>query len=278
MALNYKEGENVATSNTFYGYVYKTTNTLNGRIYIGQHKNPIHNLKYLGSGKLIKYAISKYGKENFTNEVVCWCENVEEMDEKETFYIEIYSRFFDIYNIAKGGEGGDLLKYASPEKRRESIDKMIATRKRLGIGVGESNPMYGSGKNGTHPLIGVKMPQERKDRISNTLMGNIPWNKGTRKIKTEEEIRKERLDRYLANKHVTPIKVTNLEDGIVMGFLSKKACEDYFECSVKYRLKVKKLEDENKTFERITKEEYIAMEGVDAIMARPKGSSSFKKR
>lgn len=50
-----------------YGYIYKTTNLINNKIYIGQHKvkeEKIDN-SYYGSGKLIIQAIKKYGKENF---------------------------------------------------------------------------------------------------------------------------------------------------------------------------------------------------------------------
>jgi hypothetical protein len=44
-------------------YIYKTTNLINGKIYIGKrsHKNPEKD-KYLGSGNVLKQAISKYGK------------------------------------------------------------------------------------------------------------------------------------------------------------------------------------------------------------------------
>ena len=43
--------------------IYKTTNLINGKIYIGMSKNKKEN--YLGSGIYLKYAIDKYGKENF---------------------------------------------------------------------------------------------------------------------------------------------------------------------------------------------------------------------
>ena len=43
--------------------IYKTTNLVNGKIYIGKDK--YNNPKYLGSGKILKLAINKYGKGNF---------------------------------------------------------------------------------------------------------------------------------------------------------------------------------------------------------------------
>lgn len=53
--------------------IYKITNEINNKVYIGQHRytdenDPMH--RYWGSGKYIKMAISKYGKENFTKEVL----------------------------------------------------------------------------------------------------------------------------------------------------------------------------------------------------------------
>ena len=44
-----------------YGYIYKTTNLINGKIYIGQHKSEEYDSSYYGSGKLIRRAIEKYG-------------------------------------------------------------------------------------------------------------------------------------------------------------------------------------------------------------------------
>lgn len=54
--------------------VYKTTNIVNGKYYIGVHKCNAHLCKtrcnYLGSGNAIKNAIKKYGKENFFKETI----------------------------------------------------------------------------------------------------------------------------------------------------------------------------------------------------------------
>lgn len=85
--------------------IYKTTNLINGKIYVGQHSTSAND-GYLGSGKLIKRAIEKYGKENFIRETleICTKENV---DEKEIYWIDNL-RVIDVnigYNIDKGGFG-----------------------------------------------------------------------------------------------------------------------------------------------------------------------------
>ena len=54
-----------------YGYIYITTNLLNGKKYIGKHKSSEFEFdKYYGSGKYIKAAIKKYGLENFKCELL----------------------------------------------------------------------------------------------------------------------------------------------------------------------------------------------------------------
>jgi len=90
-----------------YGYIYKTTNLLNEKIYVGQHKskNGEFDDSYYGSGKFILEAIDKYGKENFTCEILEWCETEEELNNKEIFWIkELKSTTKNNnYNISDGG-------------------------------------------------------------------------------------------------------------------------------------------------------------------------------
>lgn len=103
-----------------YGYVYKTTNLRNGKIYIGQHKSSVYDAEYLGSGKLINRAIIKYGKDNFTNCVLIWCNSRNELNKMERHFIKMYDSQNpkNGYNIAHGGEGGDVLSCLSEDKRR----------------------------------------------------------------------------------------------------------------------------------------------------------------
>ena len=88
-----------------YGYIYKTINLLNGKIYIGQHKSEIFDYSYYGSGKLFSSVFKKYGKNNFKCELLEWCHSKEELNEREIYYIEKYNaKDSNIgYNLADGG-------------------------------------------------------------------------------------------------------------------------------------------------------------------------------
>ncbi|MCR4661666.1 MAG: GIY-YIG nuclease family protein [Clostridia bacterium] len=90
-----------------YGYIYKTTNLINNKFYIGQHKNNKNNSSYLGSGKILKYAINKYGKENFKLEILEECDSQQKLNEREKYWIKILKNE-NCYNISDGGNGGNL--------------------------------------------------------------------------------------------------------------------------------------------------------------------------
>ena len=101
--------------------VYKTTNLVNGKIYIGRHiiRNNNVNDGYLGSGDVFCRAVKKYGKENFKREEIEFC-TFETVEDKEEFWIE----YFDArnpkigYNVAKGGHWGGQ-KCSSEETEKE---------------------------------------------------------------------------------------------------------------------------------------------------------------
>lgn len=89
--------------------IYKTTNLINDKIYIG--KDSKHNPEYLGSGKLLKQAIKKYGASNFNKTIIEKCSSTDTLNEREIFWISFYnSTDRNIgYNIACGGTGGDTI-------------------------------------------------------------------------------------------------------------------------------------------------------------------------
>lgn len=91
--------------------IYRITNLINGKTYIGQHKYEDLNDNYMGSGKLLHKAYKKYGIENFKKEIIC--KNVQykaTIDDMEKFYIkkEREQNPNGCYNIADGGTGGYL--------------------------------------------------------------------------------------------------------------------------------------------------------------------------
>lgn len=63
--------------------LYKTTNLLNGRYYIGMHSTRTLNDGYLGSGKRLKAEIKKYGKENFKREVLADLPSRKDLEDAE---------------------------------------------------------------------------------------------------------------------------------------------------------------------------------------------------
>jgi len=62
-----------------YGYIYITTNTVNGDRYLGKHKAQKKSNEYCGSGSEIKRQLKKFGRKNFTHRIVEWVEG----DKKE---------------------------------------------------------------------------------------------------------------------------------------------------------------------------------------------------
>lgn len=101
--------------------VYKTTNLVNGKIYIG--KDAKNDPKYLGSGILLKQAIKKHGRSSFVKEVLEYCTECT-INEREKYWIE-YTNAKEIgYNLADGGTGGDLGEEVNRRRARSLAGKV----------------------------------------------------------------------------------------------------------------------------------------------------------
>lgn len=102
--------------------IYKTTNLINGKIYIG--KDSKNNPNYYGSGLILKQSIKKYGKENFKKEILEYCIDKNHLNEREIFWIDAFNSIVpNGYNITNGGAGGDTI---SKHPNREKICKKIS--------------------------------------------------------------------------------------------------------------------------------------------------------
>ena len=136
--------------------IYKITNLINSKTYIGQHKYKKLDDNYMGSGKLIKLAIKKHGIENFKKEILEFdIPNVELANDWEQMYI-LFERAKgkSEYNIANGGNGTGTVS----EKTRRKIS--------------EAKKVIESCIKGKHHT------EETKKRMSIAKKGKPSWNKG----------------------------------------------------------------------------------------------------
>lgn len=99
--------------------IYKTTNILNGKYYIGKHKTGKLDDGYLGSGTLLKRSIAKYGRSAFRKDILFVFDNEQEMNAKEAEIVsELFIQSDDTYNLKVGGEGGwDYNNVVNPHSR-----------------------------------------------------------------------------------------------------------------------------------------------------------------
>ncbi len=145
-----------------HGYIYRTTNLLNNKVYIGQKKSANFIPMYLGSGKLIGRAIRKYGIKFFKVEFLAEAHNQKSLDILERYYIKVYNatNMSKGYNIATGGSNGNLGVHWS-KKIRENMRKAH-------IGCWDKKP---------HPCLGTHHSAETKRKIGLKSIGRIVGNK-----------------------------------------------------------------------------------------------------
>lgn len=172
--------------------IYKITNKINGKIYIGQHQTKNLDDGYMGSSTILKAAIKKYGLENFTKEIICECSSFEEMNamEAEIVNSEFVARE-DTYNLSVGGSYGwencNKTLRKDPEKERlrklraamaikqwasnlteEEHEKLRLRAKEIRQKHPESFDVSGS----KNPMFGKTHTSSVRQRLSNTHTGS----------------------------------------------------------------------------------------------------------
>lgn len=123
------------------GYIYKVTNKINGKIYIGQTIQSVKDRWHRHCGKSgiskaelnthFKRAILKYGKENFTIETIEVCDSTK-LNDREKFYISYYNSYINGYNSTIGGQGG-----TKPFKTSEESETQIISLYNYGFSLRE---------------------------------------------------------------------------------------------------------------------------------------------
>jgi group I intron endonuclease len=136
--------------------IYKTTCLINNKIYIGQSK--YNKETYLGSGKIILNVIKKYGKENFTKEILI--DGNYTQDEIDFFEMKFIKEFNSTnsnigYNIRPGGNGNS-----------ESANRLISISNKSRVVSDETKKKISTSK------IGKSPSEKTKKMLSESKIGN----------------------------------------------------------------------------------------------------------
>ena len=183
--------------NMKYHYVYIITNKINHKFYIGKHSTNKLDDGYMGSGTAINNAIQKYGIENFSKRILCFCDSAEDAYKVEEFLVtDNLIKREDCYNMMVGGLGGPTLN-------------------------GIENGMYGK----THTL-------EARKKISEARIGKPSWNKGKHfSEETRKKMSESKKASYIKENHPnfgkhlseeTKQKLSEAHKGKESGFKGKK--------------------------------------------------------
>jgi group I intron endonuclease len=158
-------------------YVYLTTNTVTGKIYVGQRARkwpPEEDGCYLGSGVALKDAIRKYGRDKFTREVIQICHSQEELNNAEIALIALTNAMNPEvgYNLTEGGSGTSGYK----------LDPVTAAKIKRNFG--DKNPTFGKPRSEevrrkiSQKLTGrVIHSAEARAKMSRTRRGKPKWPK-----------------------------------------------------------------------------------------------------
>lgn len=176
-----------------YGYIYETTNNVNGKKYIGKRVSNIYDKYYLGSGLLLQKALDKYGRENFSQIILEECYSNDELNACEKKWIKTRNATSspDYYNIAEGGDGGNLIAGYSEEEleERNALISKRTKQRMLELGIINENGMSSVYKMKiSQATRGVPKSNEMRKKLSESTKGvPKPWS---RKPKSEETKRK----------------------------------------------------------------------------------------
>ena len=184
-------------------YIYRITNKVNGKTYIGQHKYRKLNDNYMGSGKRLWEAYRKYGIENFEKQILVF--NILKREHayllEKTFIAAEREKvgIRNCYNIADGGNGGytglvseetrqKLSKALKGKHRSEETKRKISESKKGQPGTWKDKHLpEETRKKISEANKGREFSEEHKRRLSEARKGKEPWNKGKQH---SEEIRK----------------------------------------------------------------------------------------
>lgn len=150
--------------------IYKTTNLINGKIYIG--KSVKGRPWYLGSGVYLTRTIKKEGRQNFKKEILEICYSQNELNVREIYWIKKFDSRNPLigYNITIGGDGWTGNHHTEESKKKMSIAKK-------GRKFSDEVRKHMSENNARH-MLGKHHTKEAKEKMAKARRGKKPWNKG----------------------------------------------------------------------------------------------------
>jgi len=153
--------------------MYRVTNNINNKIYVGVHKTKSLDDGYMGSGKIIRRAIAKHGLSNFSKVILETFDTSESMYAREAEVVdELFLLREDVYNLKRGGNGGF-----------DFIDKETKIRNGR-IGGLKKYELYGT----QFTDINVRQKGIASSKLSPNSVSNSEKNRmlGTEKARTKE--------------------------------------------------------------------------------------------
>lgn len=176
-----------------YHFIYKTTNLITGKFYIGMHSTKNLDDGYLGSGKILRYSIKKYGKENHKIERLEFFDDRKKLAEGESKIInEVLLKDPLCMNLGLGGQGGilnedhgkkfhaaggkkvfQILCKRHSEKLKNNLEyREKYSKARRKVSIGEKNPFYQkTHTKETKNLMSKSQKLRLKDPSKNSMFG-----------------------------------------------------------------------------------------------------------
>jgi len=200
--------------------VYKTTNLINNKIYVGAHKTTNPDDSYLGSGVYLKRCIKKYGKENFKKEVLFIFETEKEALIKESEIVdENFVKSKETYNLKLGG--GRKLGTSGYKFTEEQKKKMCISQQKRWSNLTDEERILIQEKRNRIPnkLKGKKLTKNHAKKISEALKSKNLLTHNSVKISINDEI-------FLSINRAA--KELDIKPTTIVGRLKNKKYRKYF--------------------------------------------------
>lgn len=208
--------------------VYLITNIENKKQYVGITKFSIEErfLQHTKKGFLLTEAIQKYGKENFSIELIEKVESAERTYELEIFYIQKYNtKVPNGYNLTDGGDGVFGWE-VSEEYRKECSERVKQLHKEKKVGMygknhsEETKEKMSSSLKGNKNCLGRILSEESKQKIREKHLGKIVSEETRKKISQNHQDISGKNNPMYGKKH-SPETIEKMRQKALMRHLKK---------------------------------------------------------